>query len=84
MSWEDRSGRVNHAAARPLWQQVADDLRADIRSGRLPRGARLPAESELAELYGVSRVTIRHSLKALTEDGLVEAVHGRGTFITER
>lgn len=57
MSWEDRSGRVNHVGARPLWQQVADDLRADIRAGRLPRGARLPSESELAELYGVSRVT---------------------------
>ena len=83
MALEDRSSRVNHAGARPLWQQVADDLRNDIQTGRLPAGARLPSEADLVHQYGVSRVTIRHAIKALSDEGLVEAVHGRGTFITD-
>jgi DNA-binding GntR family transcriptional regulator len=83
MALDDRSARVNHDAARPLWAQVAGDLRSDIRSGSLAPGARLPSENELAGQYGVSRVTIRHAIKTLSEEGLVEAVHGRGTFVTD-
>jgi DNA-binding GntR family transcriptional regulator len=83
MSHEDRSSRVNHAAARPLWQQVADDLRNDIQAGHPPPGSRLPSETELAFQYGVSRVTIRHAISSLSDEGLVEAVHGRGTFTTD-
>ncbi|MDX6389389.1 MAG: hypothetical protein QOJ73_452, partial [Streptosporangiaceae bacterium] len=59
MSLEDRSARINHDAARPLWQQVADDLRADITAGRLAAGVRLPAEHELAAQYGC-RIMLRN------------------------
>lgn len=82
MSLEDRAGRINHDAARPLWQQVTDDLRAEITGARLTAGARLPAEHELATQYGVSRVTVRHAIKALADEHLVEVVQGRGTFVT--
>jgi DNA-binding GntR family transcriptional regulator len=81
MALEDRAVRINHDAARPLWQQVADDLRADISAGSLTAGTRLPAEHELAAQYGVSRVTVRHAIKALADEHLVEAVQGRGTFV---
>ena len=81
MSLEDRSARINHDAARPLWQQVADDLRADITAGRLAAGVRLPAEHELAAQYGGSRVTVRHAIKTLVDEQLAEAVQGRGTFV---
>jgi DNA-binding GntR family transcriptional regulator len=84
MALEDRSSRINHAGARPLWRQVADDLRDDIESNRMRPGARLPSETDLGYQYGVSRVTVRHAIQALSDDGLVEAVHGRGTFVTER
>jgi GntR family transcriptional regulator len=61
---------------------VADDLRAEITAGRLAAGTRLPAEHELAAQYGVSRVTVRHAIKALADELLVEVVQGRGTFVT--
>jgi DNA-binding GntR family transcriptional regulator len=83
MSLEARSARINHDAPRPLWQQVADDLRADITAGRLAAGVRLPAEHELAAQYGVSRVTVCHSIKELVDEHLVEVVQGRGTFVTD-
>ncbi|SFT03582.1 GntR family transcriptional regulator [Saccharopolyspora flava] len=84
MSWEDRSGRIDHGAAKTIWQQVADDVTADIESGALPRGSRLPSEAELSELYGVARGTVRRALSSLVESGTITVVHGRGTFVTEQ
>ena len=82
MSWEDRSERVDRGAARFVWQQIADDLAADIDSGEL-RG-RLPAEAALADVYGVARNTIRRAVVDLVTRGLVTVLHGRGTFVVKR
>jgi GntR family transcriptional regulator, transcriptional repressor for pyruvate dehydrogenase complex len=62
--------------------QVLNDLRAQILSGRLPRGTRLPSERELAVHYEVSAPTIREAIRALSAMSLVEARHGAGTFVT--
>jgi DNA-binding FadR family transcriptional regulator len=62
--------------------QVLNDLRAQILSGRLPRGTRLPSEKELAVRYEVSAPTIREAIRALSAMSLVEARHGAGTFVT--
>jgi DNA-binding FadR family transcriptional regulator len=63
--------------------QIADQIRSAIRSGRLPAGARLPAEHELADEFGVSRGTVREAMKILSAAQLVEANRGAtgGTFI---
>jgi GntR family transcriptional regulator len=84
MSWDDRSGRIDHAGPELIWRQVADDLRAEIESGALPAGAKLPSEPELASIYGVARVTVRSAVAALREDGLVTVTLGRGTFVARR
>ncbi len=84
MSWPSRADRIKHDSAVLVWRQVADDLTTDIRSGDLPAGARLPSEMDLAEIYGVARVTIRRAMADLRKDGLVDVVHGRGTFVRER
>ena len=83
MSLPDRRARIDHRAPRLLWLQVADDLRADIDSGDLPPGARLPSEAEMAEQYGVSRDTIRRATAELAGAGLLVVLHGRGTFVVE-
>jgi DNA-binding GntR family transcriptional regulator len=64
--------------------QVADDLRAEIRSGGLRPGDKLPGEAEMAEVYGVSRDTIRRATSELSEEGLLVILHGRGTFVAEK
>ncbi|MEV0055011.1 winged helix-turn-helix domain-containing protein [Saccharopolyspora shandongensis] len=81
MSWEDRSGRIDHDAPTTIWQQVADDITADIQSSELSPGSRLPSEAELAELYGVARGTVRRALASLIKQETVTSVHGRGTFV---
>jgi GntR family transcriptional regulator len=60
--------------------QVAADIEADIDSGTIAPDTRLPTELELAEQYGVSRVTVRRAIALLREQGKVVTVHGRGTY----
>ena len=52
-----------------------------IMEGSFPSG-RLPSEPRLAELLGVSRMTLRQSISLLRDDGLIENIHGKGNFIT--
>lgn len=81
MAWQDRSERINHDGLELLWEQVAADLRADIESGDLPAGSRLPNEIELAEIYGVARGTVRRAVLELRGEGLLTVTTGRGTFV---
>ncbi|SEG91210.1 GntR family transcriptional regulator [Actinacidiphila yanglinensis] len=60
----------------PLYRSVAADLREAITAGDYGSGGRLPAESTLAERYGVSRGTVRQALAALRADGLVTSRRG--------
>jgi DNA-binding GntR family transcriptional regulator len=82
MALEDRSSRIDHD--RPIWQQVAGDIEADIRSGALAPGARLPAEDDLVIMYGVARNTVRRAIEGLRERGLAETFQGRGTYVVTR
>jgi DNA-binding GntR family transcriptional regulator len=64
--------------------RVADDIAARIASGELQPGTRLRAERDLAEHYGVAYGTIRRAMKVLRERGLIESIHGRGTFVADQ
>jgi GntR family transcriptional regulator len=66
----------------PAWAQVQRDLRRQI-DQELPTGYQLPTERELSELYGVSRITIRQALGALSADGYIERRQGAGTFVAD-
>jgi DNA-binding GntR family transcriptional regulator len=72
---------VDHDAATPLWRQLADELRAEIRSGKIPSGRVMPSETTLMQAHGLARGTVRKAIDALEEDGLVVRVQGRGTFV---
>ncbi|SDG81167.1 FadR/GntR family transcriptional regulator [Microbacterium pygmaeum] len=59
-------------------QQVEEALRKAVLSGQLAAGERLPAETELARQFNVSRPTIREALSALESQGLIFKVPGAG------
>jgi DNA-binding FadR family transcriptional regulator len=63
---------------------IADQIRTAIVSGRLTAGERLSPERELAEQFGVSRVTVRDALRSLEAMGLIEVRVGArgGAFVT--
>lgn len=67
----------------PLYHQVEEILRQAIRSGELTPGQPFPSEPELADLLGVSRLTIRRSLGDLERAGLIVRRHGVGTFVAQ-
>ena len=69
---------------RPLqrYEQIAERLAADIRSGLLAPAERLPSERELARGLEVSRASVREALAALQLRGVVETRPGAGTFVT--
>jgi GntR family transcriptional regulator len=71
-------------AQRPMYQQIAEDLGAQIESGALQPGAQLPTELELGDRYASSRNTIRDAIKRLASQGLVETRPGQGTFVTRK
>jgi GntR family transcriptional repressor for pyruvate dehydrogenase complex len=66
-----------------LYEQIVQQIEASILKGVLKVGDQLPAERELAQQFGVSRTAVREAVKALHEQGLVEAYPGRGTFVTD-
>ncbi len=63
------------------YHQIAEELKARVRSGAYPVGRVLPSESELSAEFSVSRVTIRKALEMLRDDALVDARQGFGWFV---
>jgi DNA-binding GntR family transcriptional regulator len=63
------------------YMRVAEDIAARIASGELRPGTRLLAERDLAERYGVAYGTVRRAVAVLRDRGLIESIHGRGTFV---
>lgn len=68
----------------PKYLRIHGDLRERITSGRWPPGTPLPSQRELAGQFGVSIMTLRQALQMLTDDGLIEARHGSGTYVAAR
>lgn len=66
-----------------LAEQVAGSVKEAILAGEWAPGESLPTEPELAEAFGVSRAVVRDATRMLAAQGLVEAQHGRGVFVTE-
>ncbi|SIQ76092.1 GntR family transcriptional regulator, phosphonate transport system regulatory protein [Rhizobium sp. RU33A] len=67
-----------------LWRQISDRIRANILTGLYDSTGMVPAETALAEEFGVNRHTVRAALAALAQEGIVRAAQGRGTMITQR
>lgn len=74
---------IDRDSQTPMYQQVIDFLREEIRSGALPLGARLPSTRELAESIGVNRITVTNAYAELAAEGLIYTRLGSGTFVAE-
>ena len=75
---------ITRATPVPLYHQIAEHLRGQISSGKLPPAAKLPSEHALCAQFSVSRSVVRQALAALVADGLVETQRGRGAFVRAR
>ncbi|MGI6225223.1 MAG: GntR family transcriptional regulator [Peptococcales bacterium] len=66
----------------PLHEQLKNILKDEILSGQYKE--KIPSERELMERFSISRSTVRQAILALVNEGVLEKVHGRGTFISFR
>lgn len=72
---------INRNYAAPLYVQLKGIVLESMRSGELKPKDQLPAESLLAEQYGISKATVRQALSELEREGFLYRVQGRGTFV---
>jgi GntR family transcriptional regulator len=73
--------KINRQDKAPLYDLIEQNLRELILGGHLDVGQHVPSEWELADLYGVSRLTVRNALDNLTRQGWLVRRHGVGTFV---
>ncbi|MGE2726910.1 GntR family transcriptional regulator [Mycolicibacterium pulveris] len=71
---------INRYAERPIYRQLSDLLEAQLIEAARP-GDRLPSEAELSQQFDVNRLTVRRALNELSQRGLIETVHGKGSFV---
>jgi GntR family transcriptional regulator len=79
----DRPARpeFDPGAVKPLYEQAADWVAAEIGAGRLAPGAKFADSRDLADEWGVAYQTVRRAMRELRDRGLVESRVGKGTFV---
>ena len=65
----------------PMYLQLREILRSRIDDGEFIPGSAIPSESELAQTYGLHRLTVRNAITALVNEGLLKPVQGKGVFV---
>jgi GntR family transcriptional regulator len=64
-----------------LYRRLMDYLREEIDAGHLQPGEQIPSERELSERFHMSRMTVRHALNELVNEGILYRHQGKGTFV---
>ena len=77
----DSMRRMLRTTSLPLYVALSNLLRSEIHEGRWAPGAQLPTLDQLSDMYGVARVTVRQALGVLADDGLIDRMQGKGTFV---
>ena len=66
----------------PLYLRIRRAIRDRINAGEFTPGASIPSETDLAQSYGTTKLTIRNAIDGLIDEGLLFRVQGKGTFVT--
>lgn len=73
--------RILQNSGVPIYQQISDQLKADILCGKLPQGEYLPSIRTLAKDLRISVITTMKAYEQLEAEGLVTAVQGKGFYV---
>lgn len=72
---------LDYRDARPIYTQIADDFRNQIRAGVLVEGEKLPSVRELAGELAINPNTIQRAYRELEAEGWIASVSGKGSFV---
>ena len=72
---------IDPTARLPPYRQLAEIIRGRIASGEYPKGSRLPSEAEFMEEFEIGRNTARRAVAVLRDEGIVETVATRGSYV---
>ena len=75
---------VDEKDARPIYQQIADEIKGLIATGELSLGTFLPPVRQVAADLGVNLNTVAFAYRRLQRDGLVKVRHGAGSLVISR
>jgi DNA-binding transcriptional MocR family regulator len=81
MSHVDLSIPLERDSEEPIYRQLIRHIRAQVESGTLPAGTRLPASRDLARQLNISRISVVNAYAELRAEGYLSAHAGRGTFV---
>ena len=73
---------INHSSMVPIYEQIVDVVKTQIRKGELKEDENLPSVRMLAKELKISAVTVKKAYDALEEEGFAITIHGKGTYIT--
>ncbi|MCA9231538.1 MAG: GntR family transcriptional regulator [Planctomycetales bacterium] len=76
--------RIEKGSAVPISRQIGSQIATLCASGKLRPGQRLPSVRELARELAVNQNTILRVYERLVSEGLLEMLHGQGTFVSDR
>jgi GntR family transcriptional regulator, N-acetylglucosamine utilization regulator len=75
--------RIDRSTPVPLYFQIAEHLRRSLFQGKMRQGDLLTTDERVQEEFSVSRATARKAIDELVDEGLVERITGKGTFVAE-
>lgn len=73
--------KIDPTGKLPPYVQIGEIIAAEIKSGKYPKGSKIPSETELLERFEVARSTVRRSIRWLRDHDLVETVATRGSYV---
>lgn len=76
--------KILQNSGEPIYQQIANQFRADILAGKFAQGEYLPSIRGLAKDLKISVITTMKAYEQLAEEGLVTAVQGKGFYVNEQ
>jgi GntR family transcriptional regulator len=75
---------ISNSSDRPIYEQIATQIKTLIISGALRSGETLPSMRVLAKELRISVITTKRAYEELERDGFIETVTGRGSFVAEK
>ena len=72
---------VNHSSMVPIYEQIVEQIKAQIMEGKLQAEAVLPSVRGLAKELRISALTVKKAYDYLEEEGFTVTVHGKGTYV---